>query len=240
MERQSNIEVTEEAEMALQEYATVPIAFQVKSILDVTKKSRRHEFVLTEKLLPAPYMKDYDSLCGENPTQWEKRFDLSHWVLFGARAQGQLVGGAAIAFSTPRQEIFEGLEDLAILWDIRVSPGVRGQGVGAALFAAAEAKARVRGCRVLKVETQNVNVGACRFYERQGCVLRAVNPRAYAEQPDEVQMLWYKDLSNDLASAPHPHVREIPVSPHSTLSQIARGATRKDSSCSACFFRSYS
>jgi GNAT superfamily N-acetyltransferase len=201
MGRQSKIEVKEEAKMALQEYATIPIAFQVKSILDVTiKERRRDEFVLTEKLLPAPYMKDYDSLSGENPTQWERRFNLSHWVLFGARAHGQLVGGAAIAFSTPDQEMFEGRKDLAILWDIRVSPEVRGQGVGAALFAAAEAKARARGCRVLKVETQNVNVGACRFYERQGCVLSAVNRGTYAEQPDEVQLLWYKVLSNDLPS----------------------------------------
>ena len=84
---------------------------------------------------------------------------------------------------------------MAVLWDIRVSPEARGRGVGSALFAAAEAWAKARGCRELKVETQNVNVPACRFYMRQGCVLGAVNRRAYPGLPAEIQLLWYKDLT---------------------------------------------
>ena len=47
----------------------------------------------------------------------------------------------------------------------------------------------------MKVETQNVNVPACRFYARQGCVLGAINRFAYPDLPDEVQLLWYKTLS---------------------------------------------
>lgn len=66
---------------------------------------------------------------------------------------------------------------------------------GAALFRAAEAWARARRCRQIKVETQNVNVTACRFYARQGCVLTMVDPSAYPGLPGEVQLLWYKDLS---------------------------------------------
>jgi GNAT superfamily N-acetyltransferase len=66
--------------------------------------------------------------------------------------------------------------------------------VGAALFRAAEPWAVATGCRLLKVETQNVNVAARRFYARQGCVLRAVHPGAYPEFPREIQLLWSKDL----------------------------------------------
>jgi GNAT superfamily N-acetyltransferase len=66
--------------------------------------------------------------------------------------------------------------------------------VGAALFRAAESWARARGCRQLKVETQNVNVAACRFYSRQGCVLTSVDRLAYPGLPGEIQFLWYKDL----------------------------------------------
>jgi hypothetical protein len=51
-------------------------------------------------------------------------------------------------------------------------------------------------CRKLKVETQNINVPACRFYASQGCVLAAVNRMAYREPQDEIQLLWYKDLSD--------------------------------------------
>jgi ribosomal protein S18 acetylase RimI-like enzyme len=73
--------------------------------------------------------------------------------------------------------------------------GRSGQGVGSALFEAVEAWAVSRNCRQLKIETQNINVAACRFYARHGCVLRTVNPFAYPQLPDEVQMLWYKDLA---------------------------------------------
>jgi len=64
------------------------------------------------------------------------------------------------------------------------------------MFKAAEAWSMAKGCRQLKVETQNINVPACRFYAKQGCVLRAIHPHAYPEFPDEVQLLWYKDLGN--------------------------------------------
>lgn len=52
-----------------------------------------------------------------------------------------------------------------------------------------------RGCFELKIETQNTNVAACKFYERQGCELRNINRAAYPDLPNEVQMLWYKKLS---------------------------------------------
>jgi GNAT superfamily N-acetyltransferase len=99
-----------------------------------------------------------------------------------------------VAFDTPTVEMLEGRRDLAVLWDIRVAPEARGQGVGAALFGAAAAWAAARGCRQLKVETQNVNVPACRFYASQGCVLAAIHRFAYPGLPHEVQLLWYRDL----------------------------------------------
>ena len=47
----------------------------------------------------------------------------------------------------------------------------------------------------MKVETQNVNAGACAFYERHGFELSAVDPAAYPELPDEIQFLFRKPLS---------------------------------------------
>jgi hypothetical protein len=44
------------------------------------------------------------------------------------------------------------------------------------------------------VETQNINVPACRFYAAQGCELRGIHPNTYPELPHEVQLLWYLDL----------------------------------------------
>ncbi len=90
--------------------------------------------------------------------------------------------------------MLEGRDDLAVLWDVRVATEFRRRGVGSALFEAVEAWAQARGCSSLKVETQNINVGACRFYEGRGFELRVVDPLAYPEFPNETQMLWYKDM----------------------------------------------
>jgi GNAT superfamily N-acetyltransferase len=66
----------------------------------------------------------------------------------------------------------------------------------AALFRAAEHWARARGCRRLKIETQNVNVAACRFYQKMGCTLGAIDRFAYPGQPAEVRLLWGKALAS--------------------------------------------
>jgi GNAT superfamily N-acetyltransferase len=93
--------------------------------------------------------------------------------------------------------MLEGRSDVAVLWDIRVVPSMRRHGVGSALFQAVEAWASAGGCRQLKVETQNINMAACWFYARQGCELRAVRRGAYPEFPEEIQLLWYKDLAHE-------------------------------------------
>ena len=190
------IVLTEEPMAALPEYARVPIIFTVDRVLDVTSRDDgRGGFALSERRLEVPYEKDYDAIAGEGPLQWARRFNLSNWALFTARGATRIVGGAAVAFDTPGLTMLEGRRDLAVLWDIRVSPDARGQGVGSALFERVEAWARRHGCRQLKIETQNTNVRACQFYERRGCQLRAIDPAAYPELPEEIQLLWYKDLA---------------------------------------------
>ena len=86
-------------------------------------------------------------------------------------------------------------EDLSVLWDIRVDPAYRG--VGIPLFRHAADWSRKHGCRQMKVETQNVNVPACRFYQRMGCQLGEIRLYGYAAVPavaDEVMLNWYLDL----------------------------------------------
>ncbi len=190
------VEVSEEPLTALERYGDISIAFEVCAVLEVAGPGEGlGGFVLTERGVDATYVKDYDAVEGEEPARWAERFDVSNWGLFAARAGGRRVGGAVVAFDTPGLDMLEGRRDLAVLWDIRVSPEGRGRGVGSALFRAAERWAVARGCRSLKVETQNVNVPACRFYERRGCVLAAVNRDAYPGLPGEIQLLWHKDIS---------------------------------------------
>ena len=196
------VEVVEEPITALGEYPDIPTAFEVALILDVADSGNGPgEFMLTERRLDVPYIKDYDAINGENPDGWSTRFDVSNWALFAARVEGRRIGGAVVAFNTPGLTVREGHGGPAILWDIRVSPEPRGQGVGSALFQAAQAWAKARGCRQLKIETQNINVPACRFYARQRCVLAAVHRSAYPEFPEEIQLLWHKELSDGPTSA---------------------------------------
>jgi GNAT superfamily N-acetyltransferase len=189
------IEIAEEPMAALPGYARVPIIFTVDRVLDVTNRDDGSgRFALSERRLEVPYEKDYDAIAGEGPLHWGRRFDLSKWALFTARFAQRIVGGATVAFDTPGLTMLEGRRDLAVLWDIRVVPDARRQGVGSALFQRAETWAQLHGCRQLKIETQNINVWACRFYERLGCQLQAIDRAAYPQLPQEIQLLWYKDL----------------------------------------------
>ena len=188
------IEINQEPATILEAYANIPIAFEVREVLDVTAE-RDRPFRLTARRLHRSYVKDYDAL-GEGPARWAERFDLSTWSFFSALSGGQCVGHAAVATKAPSLPLLEGRSDVAALWDIRVAPTARRGGIGSALFEAAIAWALSRGCRELRIETQNVNVAACRFYARQGCILRAVHRGAYPKLPEEIQLLWFKDLAH--------------------------------------------
>jgi len=183
------------------EYDAIPIAFDVTSILVAHQRNRSLPFVLAQHLVDRPYLKDYDAI-GDRPRDWASRFDTSCWALFLARTDGHCVGGAAVAWRTGDVGMLEGRSDLAVLWDVRIAPAFRRRGVGRRLFEAAERWARARGCRELKIETQNVNVTACRFYAALGCELRVVREDAYPRCPGETQFLWYKALRPECADQP--------------------------------------
>jgi GNAT superfamily N-acetyltransferase len=175
------------------EYDAISIAFDVTSRLVPRRPNPGLPFTLTEQPVEPPYVKDYDAI-GERPRDWAGRFDTSGWALLLARMEGECVGGAAIAWRTSGVDLLDGRSDLALLWDIRIAPAFRRRGVGRRLFEAAEDWARARGCRELKVETQNINVAACRFYAAFGCELRAIRQDADPQCPGEAQFLWYKAL----------------------------------------------
>src|SRR5256885_7573549 len=187
-------EVIEESVTILGNYASIPIAFDVCEVFDAIGEPGSVRLQL--RRLRVPYMKDYDAIDG-GPQGWPARFDLSNWGFFSAFRNGTCVGHAAVVRDTPTLGMLEGRSDMALLWDLRVAPSSRRRGVGSALFRAAVRWASARGCRQLKVETQNINVASCRFYARRGCILQAAHRGIYAEVPDEIQLLWHKDLADD-------------------------------------------
>ena len=91
--------------------------------------------------------------------------------------------------------MLDGRNDLAVLWDIRVMPQLERHGIGTAMFRHAVEWSREQGLTQLKIETQNTNVGACRFYMNMGCELKGVIHHAYAagrgRSVDEIEFHWW-------------------------------------------------
>ena len=191
------IKIQEIGADGLSEYGKIPIAFEVKSVLQIYPIDGGFGGIRLreEKVVPS-YSKDYDAYEDGGPEAWLK-FDLRNWGIFLAREGARHVGGAVAAFDTPGLDMLDGRSDLAALWDIRVHPDFRGRGIGTELFHRAAKWCRVRKCGQFKAETQNVNVPACRFYAKQGCHLGEINRYGYTGHPKvghEVMLIWYLDL----------------------------------------------
>lgn len=189
------ITIVEVGPERLSEYAQIPIRFEVHSIFDVELMDGGLGGIVLHERKVTPYIKDYDEW--EPSVDWPRQFDVSNWGFFLARDGDQNIGAAAVAFNTNGVHMLEERSDLAVLWDIRVRPEVRGRGIGRMLFEYAAQWSRQRGCKQMKIETQNVNVPACRFYRAMGCDLGNIHRFAYAAIPavaGEVMLNWYFNL----------------------------------------------
>jgi ribosomal protein S18 acetylase RimI-like enzyme len=186
-------EITEESVCVLPEYGSIPIAFQVKSRYSIEPiQNGLGGFHFVEEQIE-PYIKDYDAIKGERPSDWLHRWDTSNWCVLSAFVEKQRIGGAVVAWKTEGLNMLADREDLSVLWDLRIHPNFRRSGIGRRLFDQAVEWSRNRHCSQMVVETQNINVPACQFYVRKGCQLGAINRYAYKDL-DEVQFFWYKAI----------------------------------------------
>ncbi len=176
-------------------YSTIPISFMVESVLVVELREQGlGGIVLREERIPKPYVKDYDVEDGEGPTRWLSRFNTEKWRILLAKEGKTPVGGAIVLAQSPEIHMLKNRDDLALLWDIRIQPELRRQGTGTRLFQKAVEWAKAQKCRQLAIETQNINLPACRFYIRQGCHLGEIDRFKYASNPataHEDMLVWY-------------------------------------------------
>ncbi len=179
----------------LEEYDTIPMRVQIKTILALEKVDRGLGGILLEETPVKAYMKDFGA--EEKAAKYAEQFDLTNWAFFMAYDGDTPVGGATVASRTEKVNMLEGRDDLSVLWDLRVHDEYKGQGIGSKLFAMAVQWSRSRGLTEMKIECQNNNVPACRFYHKQGAVLAKIDEYAYfkdIEYRDEVQLIWYLKL----------------------------------------------
>ena len=149
------------------------------------------------RLVPVspPFWKDYDSCPEDRLDVLPVRYDVQRWLVLVAPEEAStsypVMGGIVVAGAGYEPSSGDGV---AWVVDIRVAEGSRRRGVGGELWRAAEAWGRTEGYRELRVETQDVNVPACRFYARMGCSLFSVEPGAYAKLGGEARVIWRKTL----------------------------------------------
>jgi GNAT superfamily N-acetyltransferase len=180
-----SLQIVEQSPSFLPQYATIPIAFEVREKLDL-HSFERHDpnLAIRSIVVDPPFEKDYDAIAGQHPLDWPERFDLSNWTFAAAFESGALAGGMALIVQ----------RDEAVIWDIRVTPTHRRRGIGRNLMRFAESVALRQGLGELTVETQDINVTACRFYAADGYQLRSANHFAHPQLPHEVQLIWSKQL----------------------------------------------
>ncbi len=181
----------------LSEYNRIPQRVEVRSIYQIELINQGlGGMLLREVPVKTPYLKDYDAY-GELPSDMPEKYNVQNWGFFLAMAGDTPIGAATVACDSTGVFMLEARRELAVLWDIRVCPEYRGAGI--LLFRYAAEWARQHGCTQMKIETQNINVPACRLYQRMGARLGEIRRYGYAAIPavaDEVMLNWYLDLKN--------------------------------------------
>lgn len=181
------------------QYDLIPMLVHVSSYYRIDKIDRGlGGFALVETPVE-PFIKDFDD---DEPihnfaSRQAKNFDITNWGFFMAFDKEQAIGGAIVASRTKEVYMLAGRDDLAVLWDIRVDDTYKRQGVGQALFDMAVEWARNEGHTQMKIECQNNNIPAVRFYHKQGAVLSAIDEYAYYNElryRHETQLIWFLDL----------------------------------------------
>lgn len=180
----------------IEQYGKIPMCFEVESIYAVEMNNRGRGGITFTETAVETYIKDFCTGENESVLRW-RRWDITNWAFFMAFDEDQPIGAATIVSKTPDIYMLSGRDDLAVLWDIRVDDRYKRQGIGKALFDMAVEWSRARGLIQIKIECQNNNVPAVKFYHKQGAVLGSIDKYAYYNEPDyrdETQLIWYLDL----------------------------------------------
>jgi len=179
------------------QYDRIPMRVHVSAYYRIEKDNRGLGGFTFIDTPVEPYVKDFCIGDDESITRWEKRWDISNWAFFMAFDGERPVGGATAASRTKEINMLSGRNDLAVLWDIRIDDAYQHQGIGQALFDRVVKWSREQGLVQMKIECQNNNIPAIKFYHKQGAVLSAIDEYAYYNEPEyrhEAQLIWYLDL----------------------------------------------
>lgn len=176
-------------------YDTIPMRVDVTSHYVLDKINNGLGGILLKEVAVEKYSRDFAEHA--KVTEFREKFDIANWAFFMA-FDGELpIGAVTIVSRTADISMLDGRDDMTVLWDIRVSDTYKRQEIGQNLFNLAVEWSRTKGFKQMKIECQNNNVPACKFYHKQGAVLRKIDEYAYYDDTDgrdEIQFFWYLDL----------------------------------------------
>jgi len=184
-------------ESYFEKYDKIPMLVPVKSVFVLEKMENGLGGILFKEVPVKEYSKDLGKYAV--PTNYSKEFVLTNWAFFMAFDDEHPIGAATVATKTKNLIMLDGRDDISVLWDLRVDDRYKRQRHGKKLFDMATEWSKIHGCKQMKIECQNNNVPACRFYQKQGAVLGKIDEHAYlhdSQIKDEVQLIWYLDLES--------------------------------------------
>lgn len=188
-----NIAIKEVTKEQLNEYAQIPMLLNVTSKYELNEVENGLGGIIFNEIKVEEHVKDLGLY--DKPLEWEKEFDLTNWGFFIAYDNDVPIGGATLVYNTKGVNMLRNRTDLSVLWDIRVAPEYKSMNIGTKLFKHAVEWSIKNNCKQMKIETQNDNVPACKFYAKQGAKLGEINMYAYyGEDTDEVMLIWYLGL----------------------------------------------
>lgn len=152
--------------------------FTVDSILKLRLSENKFSY---EPENVAPYEKKY----GFENIDYSAFVDSKDKIVFFAFIDKELAGQAIL---------IKRWSNYASIEDIRIEKKFRSKGVGSKLIQKSIDWAKSINCIGIVVETQNVNVKACLFYQKNGFILGGADMYKYKAselEKDEILLYWY-------------------------------------------------
>ncbi|HSL28270.1 MAG TPA: GNAT family N-acetyltransferase [Anaerolineales bacterium] len=161
------------------DFGACHMSFMVDSRLVVFAEEGNIRYTVRD--VTPPYIKNY----GPRRTDYAEYGKADDRMIFLAYVNDEIAGEVRITTSWNKYGLLD---------DFVVDPKFRRQGVGRALIQRCIEWAKEKSLPGLTLETQDINVPACRLYERCGFQLRGFDTHLYkALHPDttEIALYWY-------------------------------------------------
>lgn len=137
----------------------------------------------------------YKEVLFDPPDRSEMCFPDENYDYEAMRADSVFLGAydgeACVGLAILREALFKYM----YLYDLKVSGGYRGRGVGHALMEKAGEVCKARGYRGVYTQGQDNNLGACRFYLKAGFRIGGLDTEVYrgTNQEGKADILFYLD-----------------------------------------------